>query len=289
LAIGHEGVAEVYAVGQAVEKVQPGDRVVVPFQISCGLCPPCIQGRTANCAAHGFAPTYGFGFTDVSWGGFLSDLVRVPYADHMLVPLPSRVQPEAAASASDNICDALRTVHSLRSSYQGADVLVVGGAGPGSIGLYAVGQALALGAGRVLYADTSEDRRAVAAAMGALVLDTVADHLDETFPITVDASADPLGLELALRSTAPDGTCTSTGIYLDSSRPPRFPLLEMYLNNITFVTGRPHVRGSIPLALELIGHSAFDPMAVGAKIVDWDDAPSALVEHDFTKLVFRRS
>lgn len=288
LAIGHEGVAEVQAVGDAVEHVRPGDLVVVPFQISCGTCPPCVRGRTGSCAVNGFAPTYGFGFSDTRWGGFLCDLVRVPYADQMLVALPSGVSPEAAASASDNIPDALRTVQGLQDRCPGGEVLVVGGAGPGSIGLYAVGHALALGAGRVLYVDTDDSRCEVAAVMGAQVMDTLVDRLDATFPITVDASAEPRGLELALRSTAPDGTCTSTGIYLPDARPPQFPLLEMYLNNITFVTGRGHVRALIPRALESIRDGTFDPTPVTTRVVDWDDAPAALVEHNFTKLVFAR-
>ena len=54
--------------------------------------------------------TYGFGPAVARWGGFLSDLVCVPYAEHMLVPLPAGVAPAAVASASDNIADAWRAV-----------------------------------------------------------------------------------------------------------------------------------------------------------------------------------
>src|SRR5689334_1548599 len=46
---GHEGVAVVTAVGDEVTGVEPGDRVVVPFQISCGTCAACCRGRTGNC------------------------------------------------------------------------------------------------------------------------------------------------------------------------------------------------------------------------------------------------
>src|SRR3954452_21395347 len=44
--IGHEGVAEVVEVGDSVKSFAPGDRVVVPFQVSCGTCGPCVDGRT---------------------------------------------------------------------------------------------------------------------------------------------------------------------------------------------------------------------------------------------------
>src|SRR5258708_1979453 len=58
---GHEGVAEVVTAGPEVTSVAPGDLVVVPFQISCGSCPPCQRGRTGNCAAHPPLSTYGLG------------------------------------------------------------------------------------------------------------------------------------------------------------------------------------------------------------------------------------
>ena len=146
-AIGHECVAEVLEVGDAVGSVQPGQLVSVPFQISCGECPACRQGRTSNCSGVAFMSSYGFGPAVEQWGGFLSDVVCVPCAEHMLVPLPDGLEPAAVASASDNISDAWRAVGPALAEHPGADVLVVGGAGPGSIGLYAAGLAVALGVG----------------------------------------------------------------------------------------------------------------------------------------------
>jgi alcohol dehydrogenase len=290
-AIGHEGVAEVVDVGDAVTAFAPGDRVVVPFQVSCGTCGPCLAGRTGNCATVPWGSTYGFGYGDAYWGGFLADLVRVPYADHMLVPLPSGVSVEAAASASDNIPDGYRTVSMLRTMWPGAPVLVVGGAAAGSIPLYAVAYAVALGSERVLYVDEDPARRGVASRMGAHeTLAEIPERLREGFPITVDSSADPRGLELALRATAPDGICTSTGIYFPgAARAPEFPLFEMYVRNATFVTGRPHVRMVIPDALGVVSSGEIDPTLVTTHVVDWDDAADALVEHDWTKLVFTRA
>jgi alcohol dehydrogenase len=288
-AIGHEGVAEVVEVGDRVSSFAAGDRVVIPFQVSCGTCAACVDGRTGNCSTVPWQSTYGFGFGDAYCGGFLSDLVRIPYADHMLVPLPAGIAPEAAASASDNGPDGYRAVAPLRDRWPGASVLVVGGAGPGSIGLYAVGHARALGAERVVYVDADEGRRAIAERLGAETVADVPDRLDEHFPITVDASANPRGLELALRATAADGICTSTGIYFDASDPPNFPLFEMYVRNTTFVTGRPHARTLIPDALHSIESGGFDPTVVTTKVVDWADAPEALIERGWNKLVFTRA
>src|SRR4029077_12812951 len=126
--IGHECVAEVVDVGDAVTSFRPGQLVSVPFQISCGDCDSCRRGRSGNCTNVAFMSTYGFGPAVDRWGGFLSDLVCVPYAEHMLVPVPTGLEPAAVASASDNISDAWRSVAPALAEEPGAPVLVVGGA-----------------------------------------------------------------------------------------------------------------------------------------------------------------
>jgi threonine dehydrogenase-like Zn-dependent dehydrogenase len=282
--IGHECVAEVVDVGDAVTTVRPGDLVSVPFQISCGDCAPCRRGRTGNCASVPFMSTYGFGPGVQDWGGFLSDLVCVPYADQMLVAVPAGLEPAAVASASDNISDAWRTVGPQLAEEPGSPVMIVGGAGPGSIALYAVALAVALGAESVLYVDSDPGRARLAAQLGAETLADPPDRLGP-FPITVDSSADPDGLTLALRSTAPDGTCTSTGIYFGDQ--PTLPLLEMYTKGVTFRTGRAHVRPAIPHVLELAAGGTLHPERVTTRVVPWADAPDALLERGWTKLVFQ--
>ena len=109
-AFGHECVAEVVDAGDGVSSFARGQLVSVPFQISCGTCDACLRGRTGNCTSVDFMSSYGFGPAVDRWGGFLSELVLVPYAEHMLVPVPEGLQPAAVASASDNISDAWRAV-----------------------------------------------------------------------------------------------------------------------------------------------------------------------------------
>jgi len=283
--LGHECVAEVIDVGDAVTSLQPGELVSVPFQISCGECAPCRRGRTGNCSNVAFMSTYGFGPAVERWGGFLADLVCVPYAEHMLVPLPGGLEPAAVASASDNISDAWRAIAPALIEEPGAPVLVVGGAGSGSIGLYAAALAIALGAESVLYVDADAGRRETAAALGAQTLADTPQRLGP-FPITVDSSADPEGLALALRSTAPDGSCTSTAIYFGEQ--PVLPLLEMYTKGVTFKTGRAHVRKAMPHVLALAASGALDPAQITTRVVDWDAARDALLERDWTKLVIER-
>ena len=285
IALGHEGVAEVVEVGDRVRSVTPGTMVSVPFQVSCGECDRCRRGRTGNCRSVQGTAMYGFGAVGGDWGGFLSDLVRVPWADHMLVPLPGGLDPAAVASASDNIPDAWRAVGPPLEREPGAAVLVVGGAGAGSIGLYAAAIAAALGAESVTYVDADAGRRATAAGFGAEALEPGPERLGP-FAITVDASGDRAGLALALASTAPDGICTSTAIYFGEPVP--MPLFEMYLKVVTFETGRVHARPLIPSVLDLAHAGRFDPAAVTSRVVAWEDMPAALVERDWVKLVATR-
>jgi threonine dehydrogenase-like Zn-dependent dehydrogenase len=89
----------------------------------------------------------------------------------------------------------------------------------------------------------------------------------------VDASADPAGISCALRSTDADGFCTSIGIYFE---PTPLPLLDMFTQGITFVTGRPHVRQLMPDVLELVRAGKFDPDPMTVNKVSWDEAAEAL-------------
>jgi threonine dehydrogenase-like Zn-dependent dehydrogenase len=282
---GHEAVAEVVAIGEGVRAVAVGDRVVVPFQISCGSCEPCRRGRTGNCAGHPPLSTYGLGtMGGLEWGGLLADLAAVPHADAMLVPLPEAVDPVVVASASDNIPDAWRCVGPQLADAPGADVLVVGGAdGPGSIGLYAAGLAVASGAGRVVYLDEDEQRLAVAASLGAEVVDGPPPRKVGAFPVTVDASGSEAGLRCALNSTAFDGWCTSPSVYLQD---PALPMFSMYSRCCTLHTGRAHVRPAITEVLALV-QNGFDPSLVTSAVVGWDEAEAALADPPM-KLVLSR-
>jgi alcohol dehydrogenase len=281
-AFGHECIAEVADVGDAVAGFEPGSLVSVPFQISCGECAACREGRTGNCTETPPIAMYGLPIGG-NWGGFLSDLVRVPYADAMLVPLPEGVDPAAAASVSDNVVDAWRTVGPQLAARPGAPVLICGGAG--SIDVYAAAIAVALGAERVDFVGGRDDAAELAAGFGAARIEGDFPERLGPYPITVDASGNHDGLACALRSTEPDGTCTSVGIYFEPSTP--VPLLEMYTKGITFLTGRVHARPAIPEVLALIADGRLDPRPVTRREVAWEDAPQALAEH-LEKLVINR-
>ncbi len=273
-AVGHEGLAEVVAVGDSVRSVRAGDRVVVPFQISCGNCRECRRGATGSCgsvplmAAYGMAPIAG-----LDGGGFMSDLVHVPYADAMLSGVPDAIEPVAIASLSDNIPDGWRAVGPYAAELarlEPADrrVLVVGRL---SIGLYAAAVAAALGA-HVDYVDTDPQRLAAAEKLGAVVHDQVKpDKSWDRYPVTAHTSADPSLLAATLRATWPDGVCTDTGIYYQPSV--EMPLLPMYTRGVRFVTGRVNARAAIPEVLQLLAGGCDLSPAVD-RVVSWEDAPA---------------
>lgn len=281
---GHECVGEVMAIGSHVSSVAVGDQVIVPFQVSCGECEACRRGLTGNCLAVPERSMFGFGALGGDWGGMLSDLVRIPYADGMLVRAPPGVDPLALVSASDNLSDAWRTVAPHLSGRPGADVLVLGG-GARSIALYATGFALALGAGKVTYADTDPRRLAIASDLGADVVEGVPPRQFERHAIVVDGGASRESLACACRSTAPGGDCTHVGILYEPETP--VPLLEMYSSGLHLHVGRVMVRAHLPAVLEFLSRHSFDPSIVTDRVVSFQDAPGALLE-PHTKLVFSR-
>lgn len=275
-AFGHEGVVEVVAVGENVRTVAPGDRVVVPFQISCGACPACLRGRTGNCTSHPLMSTYGLGpMGGLEWGGLWADLARIPHADAMLVPLPAGVDPVAVASASDNIPDGYRAVAPQLAADPGAEVLVLGGADASSIGLYAAGLAVALGSARTVYLDTDPERLTIASKLGAEAIEGPATTRVGRFPITVEAAGGSEALRAAINATANDGWCTSVSVHLQDVE---LPLLAMYSRCCTLHTGRAHVRNAIPHILDLVATGRFNPALVTTRTATASDSIAALLE-----------
>ncbi len=272
-AVGHEGIGEVVAVGDAVRGVRPGDRVVVPFQINCGQCAECRRGVTGSCSALPLMAMYGMApLAGLDGGGFMADLVLVPYADAMLVPVPDGVDLVSIASLSDNIVDGWRTVGPYRAELATLDeadrrVLVVGRQ---SIGLYAAALSAALGF-HVDYVDTDSQRLAAAEKLGVTVHDRPKPDKSFTpYPVTVHTSADPAALTSTLRVTWPDGVCTDTGIYYQGGV--EMPLLQMYTRGVRFITGRVNARNAIPEVVELLAAGCDLAPAVD-RVVPWDEAP----------------
>jgi len=285
-AFGHEFIADVVETGGEVASVGVGDRVVVPFQIGCGACARCTAGLTGSCQAVSFLSAYGLApLSRTEWGGALSDLVRVPFADAMCLPLPSGLDPVAVASVGDNIPDGYRAVAPGLAAHPGAPVLVLGGAGAGSVGLYAAGIAVALGSAQVDYVDTDDARRAAAGKLGARPLERVPDDTARAYPVVVHHTGSREQLAAALRAVEPGGVCVSTGIMFEPETP--IPLFEMYSTGVTLTTGRVNARATIPAVLELLATTDFRPELVTHTTASWSDAADVLAAHTHKTVICR--
>jgi threonine dehydrogenase-like Zn-dependent dehydrogenase len=285
-AFGHEFVGIVTDVGDDVRTVNPGTITACSFQVCCGECEFCREGLTGNCTGVPPRSMYGFGELGGDWGGALSDTVRVPFADFMLVPLPGGLDPYALGSFPDNVVDGWRTVGPYLRERPRASVLVVGG-GAVSVGLYAAGIAVAMGSSHVTYVDTDDRRRTLAAQLGATeVLAAAPERVKPVYDITVEASASEQGLSVAIRSTRPGGVCTSVGIYYRQQMP--MPLLAMYGTGIRFVHGRVNSRQCMHDIMPLVESRQFRPELVTGRTAAWEDAPEALLDPAAKVIVTRR-
>ena len=287
-AIGHEFVAQILTVGDQVGTRQAGERVLVPFQPSCGSCAACRQERFAAC--HRFrAPAggaFGFGVAGGGHGGAIADVVAVPCADHMLVPAPQELSSAALSTLPDNLVDAYRTVGPPLSERPGSDVLIVGGTAA-SVGLYAVMVAIALGAGQVRYIDRDHERCDIASRLGADVFlhEGSWPRRFDRAQITVDNTGDPEGLACTLRSTDDYGICTGIAIHFTPTTP--VPLLDMYTKGITLHVSRADSRRHLSTVLDLTVAGVINPLSIPTVVVDWDEAQRAWLEPAI-KLVIQR-
>jgi threonine dehydrogenase-like Zn-dependent dehydrogenase len=156
---GHEFTGVVEEVGPSVRSLRRGDRVVVPFNISCGSCFYCRRGLFGDCESSNpmsdlASGVYGYSHTTGGYDGGQAEYVRVPFADVGPMKIPDDLTDEDVLLLSDV----------LPTGYQGAEMggirpgdgVAVFGCGP--VGLAAARSAWLLGAGRVVAIDRVEAR-----------------------------------------------------------------------------------------------------------------------------------
>ncbi|MCB5166502.1 glutathione-dependent formaldehyde dehydrogenase [Streptomyces bambusae] len=175
--LGHEAMGTVAATGAEVRTLSEGDRVVVPFNISCGTCHMCRAGLHSQCETtqvreHGKGAAL-FGYTKL-YGqvpGGQAEYLRVPFGDTLPVPVPEGPPDERYVYLSDVLPTAWQAVAYAEVPPDGS--LTVLGLGP--IGQMCVRIALHRGAGTVIGVDLVPERLERAAASGARTIDLRAD------------------------------------------------------------------------------------------------------------------
>ena len=207
--VGHECMGEVVEVGSEISKLKRGDRVVVPFTISCGECFFCKRGYFSGCersnpnakmAAElwGHSPAALFGYSHLLGGipGGQAEYLRVPYADVGPIKVPDGITDEQALFLSDI----------FPTGYMGADFCEIKGGetiavfGCGPVAQFSIRSAFLLGAERVIAIDTVPERLRMAEAAGAITIDfmkeDVYDRIQElTHGRGADACIDAVGTE----------------------------------------------------------------------------------------------
>jgi threonine dehydrogenase-like Zn-dependent dehydrogenase len=201
--MGHEPMGIVREVGPDVTAVKPGDRVVVPFNISCGTCWMCSQGLQSQCETtqnreKGFGASL-FGYTKL-YGqvpGGQAEYLRVPFGNTLPITVPAGVPDDRFVYLSDVLPTAWQAVQ-YAGIPQGGSVLVLG---LGPIGDMATRVAKHLGAGQVIASDIVPERLARARRNDVQVIDTtkqadvVAQVRDMTDGRGPDAVIDAVGME----------------------------------------------------------------------------------------------
>lgn len=151
---GHEFIGEVEEVGESVQKLKKGDRVLVPFNIACGRCAFCRQELYGNChesnpMATAVGGIFGYSHTAGGYDGGQAEYVRVPYADVGPTIIPEWMDLDDAALLTDVVPTGYQAAE--MAGIQTGDTVVVFGAGP--VGIMAAKCCWLFGAGRVIVID----------------------------------------------------------------------------------------------------------------------------------------
>ncbi len=232
--MGHENMGEVVETGSAVKNLKVGDRVVVPFTISCGHCYFCEKEMFSLCdnsnpnawmaeKLYGYSPSGLFGFSHMMGGyaGGQAEYLRVPFADVGPIKVPDSLPDEKVLFLSDIFPTAYMAAENC--GIEKGDTVAVWGCGP--VGQFAIKSAYMLGAERVIAIDQVPERLKMAQLEGkAETLDFAHEEIfDKLKEMTggrgPDRCIDAVGLEA--HGTSPDAILdrVKAAAFLATDRP----------------------------------------------------------------------
>jgi S-(hydroxymethyl)glutathione dehydrogenase/alcohol dehydrogenase len=307
--IGHEAMGMVEQVGPEVTKVKKGDRVVIPFTVSCGNCFYCMNEMESQCDnsnphPHPYVDSGGyFGYTERygNYPGAQAELLRVPYGNFMpfVIPPSCELEDESLLFLADLLPTAYWSIEN--SGMKPGDTVVVLGCGP--VGLMTQKFAWMKGAKRVIAIDhlnyrlnyakklnnvetfNLDDFKDVGSVIkeitngGAeIIIDCVGMNGKKSALEVVEQSLKLQGgtlsaIQIALKAVRKFGTIQLTGLY--GAYYNIFPLGEMFERNISLKMGVAPVRHYIPFLYHQIAKGEFDPAQVITHILPLDDAKYA--------------
>jgi len=203
LILGHEITGEVIETGRDVEFIKKGDICSVPFNIACGRCRNCKEGKTGICLnVNPARPGAAYGYVDMGgWVGGQAEYVLVPYADFNLLKFPNKDEAMAKIKDLTLLSDIFPTGYhgAVTAGVGPGSVVYVAGAGP--VGLACAASCHLLGAAVVIVGDMIKDRLKQAKSFGCETIDltkdaTLAQQIEQIVGVPeVDAAVDCVGFE----------------------------------------------------------------------------------------------
>ena len=313
--LGHEFMGEVVETGSAVTNLQKGDRVVVPFTISCGSCFFCNRDLWSLCDnsnpnswmaekfyGHSPAGLYGYSHLLGGYAGGQAEYARIPFADVGPIKIPEGLSDEQVLFLTDIFPTGYMAAENC--DIQPGEVVAVWGCGP--VGQFAIRSAFMLGAERVIAIDRFSERLDLAKAAGAEILNyeevDVGSALKEmTGGMGPDCCIDAVGMEahghgaMALYDTVKQAVRMETGrpIVLREaivacrkggkvSVPgvyggfiDKMPMGAFVNKGLTMKSGQTHVQRYLRPLLERIQRGEIDPSFVITHTLPLEDAPRA--------------
>jgi threonine dehydrogenase-like Zn-dependent dehydrogenase len=309
--LGHEFMGEVIEVGPLVRKLRVGDRVVVPFTISCGACAHCARTEFAACdntnpnaqiaaAMMGYSPAGIFGYAHMTGGyaGGQAQYARVPFADVGPIKLENDLPDEKVLFLSDIFPTGWMAAENANIQ-PGKSVVAIWGCGP--VGQFTIRSAMLMGAAKVIAIDSVPERRAMAEAAGAITIDSGGDVMDELKALTggrgPDCAIDAVGMEAhgsaydavkttlkmetdrpfalrqAIRCVRKGGTVSVPGVYAGFLD--KMPFGAAMNKGLTFRMGQTHMQRYLRPLLKLIEDGKIDPSFVITHRLPLSKAPKA--------------
>lgn len=306
--VGHEPMGIVEEVGTDVKTVKKGDRVVIPFNISCGECWYCTHDTESQCDesndnhAVDFGGLFGYGKLNGSHPGGQAEFLRVPFADETSFVVPDSTLPdEKVLFLSDVIPTSYWNVE--KSGVKEGDTVIVLGCGP--IGLMTQKFAKMKGAKRVIAVDNVKHRLDLASSYnnvetydfsttnvvkmgfelydlthgGAdVVIDCVGmDGVKPTMEKARNIISTQMGTITPILTAAECvrkfGTIHLAGVYLTPAS--SFPLNVLFSRNINLTMGQAPVVHLMPKLYDMIIEEKFDPTTIITHTMPLEDAAEA--------------
>jgi S-(hydroxymethyl)glutathione dehydrogenase/alcohol dehydrogenase len=301
--IGHEPMGIVEEVGPEVKKLKKGDRVIVPFNVSCGECFFCKHDLTCMCDnSNSYGENGGFFGYSNTFGGYpggQAEYMRVPYANFtpFRIPEDCEVEDDKLLLMSDAMGTAYWSVEN--AGVKKGNTVVVLGCGP--VGLLAQKFAWMFGAERVIAVDYIDYRLEHAKKYNKVETvnfeqhDNTGEYLKEITHGGADIVIDCVGMDgkmtpmefvgsglklqsgalgafvIATQAVRKGGMIQVTGVY--GGRYNAFPFGDIFNRNVNIRTGQAPVIPYMPTLYKLLSENKVDPSDIITHKLPLDQAP----------------